>query len=338
MNPQSQQQADAQTLLQISFSYIPARVLMSGVQLNVFTHIANGKNTADQIAEAEKASSRGLRMLLDSLTSLQLLTKSKDEYALAPLAAQCLVKGEDDYVGALWETNGMWDSWSGLTEIIREGKPRHTIEIQEAAEQFFPILVRSLHVVNREPARRTAEVLGAGTTHKGLSVLDVACGSGVWGIAVAEQDKEAHLTMQDFPVVLEETTKNYLERHGVADRADFIAGDLKEVDFGTERFDVALLGNIVHSEGEESSRDLFKRLHRALKPNGKIVIIDMIPNDERTAPPFPLFFAINMFINTAVGDCYTLAEYTEWLNDAGFAKVETADIASHSPLVIGIKE
>lgn len=327
---------DPQLLLQLSFSYMPARVLMSGIQLGVFTHIAEGKKTASEIADAENASERGLRMLLDSLTSLQLLTKSNSSYDLTPLTEQCLVKGKDDYIGAIWETDGMWEAWGGLTEIIREGKPRQQVDMEEIAQQFFPILIKALHVVNREPARRTAEALGAGTTNKGLRVLDVACGSGVWGIAIAEADNEAQLTMQDFPVVLEDT-KKYLSRHGVSDRADFISGDLKEVDFGTERFDVALLGNIVHSEGEESSRDLLKRIHRALKPNGKVAIIDMIPNDERTAPPFPLFFALNMYINTSIGDTYTLAEYTEWLNEAGFTKIETADIASHSPLIIGVK-
>lgn len=328
---------DPQLLLQLSFSYMPARVLLTAIQLSVFTHIADGKKTTGEIAEVENASERGLRMLLDSLTSLQLLTKNSSSYDLTPLTAQCLVKGKDDYIGAIWETDGMWESWGGLTETIKEGKPHHKVDTEEIAQQFFPILIKALHVVNREPARRTAEALGAGTTNKGLSVLDVACGSGVWGIAIAEADKESKITMQDFPVVLEDT-KKYLSRHGVSDRADFISGDLKAVDFGTERFDVALLGNIVHSEGEESSRDLFKRIHRALKQGGKVAIIDMIPNDERTAPPFPLFFALNMYINTTIGDTYTLAEYTEWLNEAGFTKVETADIASHSPLIIGVKE
>ena len=337
MNPQTQQQPDPQSILQMSFSFAPARVLTTAVQLNVFTHIAEGKKTASAIAEAENASERGLRMLLDCLTALQLLTKQNDVYELTPLATQCLVKTSEDYIGGIWETDNMWDAWGGLTEVVREGKPRHSVETQQIAEIFFPVLVKMLHVTNREPARRTAEALGAGTSHKGLSVLDVACGSGVWGIAFAERDNEARLTMQDFPVVLEDT-KKYLERHGVLDRTDFIAGDLKEVSFGEERFDVALLGNIAHSEGEDSSRDLFKRIHRALKPNGRIVVIDMIPNDERTAPPFPLFFAINMLINTTDGDCYTLAEYTAWLNEAGFTKIETADIASHSPIIIGVKE
>ena len=93
----------------------------------------------------------------------------------------------------------------------------------------------------------------------------------------------------------------------------------------------------MHSEGERSSRDLFKRLHRALTPGGKIAIIDMIPNEERTAPPFPLFFALNMLLRTSEGSTYTMHEYTEWLKDAGFARVESADIGSHSPLVIGLK-
>src|SRR5438270_16109 len=135
-----------------------------------------------------------------------------------------------------------------------------------------------------------------------------------------------------------ETTRGYLKRHGVEDRYDFLPGDLKEIDFGEDRYDLALLGNIVHSEGEESSRDLFKRLYGALKAGGRIVIIDMIPNNERTGPPFPLFFALNMLVNTEKGSTYTLADYTEWLNAAGCKRVATADIQSHSPIIIGYKD
>lgn len=50
-----------------------------------------------------------------------------------------------------------------------------------------------------------AYALGAGTTHRGLRVVDVACGSGVWGIAVAEADQTARVTAQDFAAVLATT-------------------------------------------------------------------------------------------------------------------------------------
>ena len=242
-----------------------------------------------------------------------------------------------DYVGWLMESGALMDAWAQLTECVRTGRPSQRVESQEMAEQFFPLLVRTLHVVNREPARRTAATLGAGRDAKGLRVLDVACGSGVWGIAFAEADREARVTAQDFPGVFP-TTREYVERHGLAERFDYLPGDLKEVDFGEAQYDLALLGNIVHSEGEQSSRDLFRRLHRALRPRGRVVVIDMIPDDARTAPPYPLIFALNMLVNTELGDTYTLAEYTRWLNEAGFSRVETADIGSHSPAIIGHRD
>jgi ubiquinone/menaquinone biosynthesis C-methylase UbiE len=326
-----------EVIMQMSFSHAPARILSSAVQLGLFSHLAEGKQTAREIASAAGASERGVRMLLDALAGFQLLKKTGERYELTPLSAEYLVRDSPNYLANLMETDHLWEAWGHLTEVVRKGKPLRQLETQGAAEQFFPILVRSLHVANREPARRTAEVLGAGTTHKGMQVIDVACGSGVWGIGIAEADSSARVTAQDFAGMLEET-RLYLKRHGVEERFDFLPGDLKETDFGEGLYDLALLGNIVHSEGEASSRDLFRRLFRALKPGGRIVIVDMIPNDERTGPPFPLIFAVNMLLNTEEGGTYTLAEYTAWLSDAGFARVETAEIGSHSPLVIGIKE
>jgi ubiquinone/menaquinone biosynthesis C-methylase UbiE len=326
-----------EALLQMSFSFAPSRVLSAGLQLAVFSHVAAGKKSVAEIAQAAEASERGMRMLLDALVSLQLLIRKGDGYELTPMAAEYLVRDGENYIGAMMETDMTWDAWGQLANVVRTGKPPRRIEDQETAEQFFAVLVRSLHVMNREPARRAAEALGAGTTHRGLRVVDVACGSGIWGIAIAEADPAARITAQDFPGIFN-VTKEYLKRHGVADRYDFLPGDLKQVDFGENRFDLAILGNIVHSEGEASSRDLFKRLHRALASGGRISIVDMIPNDERTGPPFPLFFALNMLINTETGGTYTLSEYADWLTDAGFVRVETADIGSHSPLIIAHKE
>src|SRR5438105_2972844 len=88
---------------------------------------------------------------------------------------------------------------------------------------FFSHLARGLHVVNAEPARLTAEALGAGRLRRGLRVLDIACGSGIWGIAIAEADPEARVTAQDFEGVLEHT-RSYLKRHGVEQRYDFLPG------------------------------------------------------------------------------------------------------------------
>ena len=328
---------DLQKLTQLHFAFASSRILAAALQLRVFSHIAAGNKTVPEIAHAAGASERGMRMLLDALVGFELLGKADGQYTMPPAAAQYLVRESPDYVGLIHENDALWNAWRHLTDAVRTGKPVTALNQQESAEDFFPTLVRGLHVTNRELARRLAKALGAGQERHGLRVVDVACGSGIWGIAIAEADKEARITAQDFPRVLE-LTRQYLTQHRVLDRYDFLPGDLKTVDFGEARFDLALLGNIIHSEGETSSRNLLKRLHRALRPGGRIAILDMIPNDSRSGPPFALVFALNMLVNTDEGDTYTLAEYTDWLKEAGFQRVDTADIGSHSPAIVAAKK
>jgi ubiquinone/menaquinone biosynthesis C-methylase UbiE len=327
---------DPQPLMQLWFGFAPAYVLRAAVQLDVFSQIAAGNGTAAEVARAAQATERGTRMLLDSLVALELLSKADGRYELTPLTAEFLVRGRPNYAGAILETDEPLDAWRDLASAIRSGQPHRAVNQPAEAERFFQVLVRSLHVMNREQGKRLAEALGAGRTPRGLSVLDVACGSGVWGIAFAEADSRTRVTAQDFPAVLA-LTGEYTQRHGVEKQYDFLPGDLKEVDYGENQFDVAILGHIVHSEGERSSRALFRRVHRALKPGGRVAILDMVPNDERTGPPFPLFFALNMLVVTSEGDTYTLAEYTRWLNEAGFTRVEAVDIGTHSPAIVAAR-
>jgi ubiquinone/menaquinone biosynthesis C-methylase UbiE len=323
---------DLTTLTEMNFSMATNRVLAASVQLGLFSQIANGRTTASEIAQGAQASERGTRMLLDALTAFRLLSKRDGHYALSPVAAQYLVKESPDYTGFVLEKDLHWESWGHLTEAVRTGKPVHRADTRERAEDFFPTLVRSLHVMNRQPARRLAKVLTS-TVASPVQALDVACGSGIWGIELAAADPRVSVTAQDFPKVLE-LTRQYLKQSGFENRFDFLPGDLKEVDFGERRFDLAILGNICHSEGEQASRQLFVRLRRSLRPGGRIAIVDMLPNEDRSGPVYPLIFALNMLLNTEQGGTYTLSEYTRWLKSAGYGRVETADIGLHSPTII----
>jgi 2-polyprenyl-3-methyl-5-hydroxy-6-metoxy-1,4-benzoquinol methylase len=269
-------------------------------------------------------------MLADALCALGILTKTDGRYRLPEATRAYLMRSSPDYVGGLIENEHYWEAWSRLADAVKSGRPVHSVEQKERAEEFFPTLIRSLHVFNRERAQRLADRMGAGRTRRGVRILDVACGSAVWSIPFAEADPEARVTAQDFPRVLEET-KRYAERHSVAGRFEYLPGDLNEVAFGTNQFDIAILGNIVHSEGEASSRRLFRKLHQALRADGQLIIIDFVPNEDRTAPVPAVLFALNMLIHTEAGDVYTLSEYRRWLNEAGFAAVETIELAEDFP-------
>jgi ubiquinone/menaquinone biosynthesis C-methylase UbiE len=317
---------DPQPIAQMAFSFAAARILSTAVQLGLFSKIAAGAHTAAAIAQAAGASERGTRMVLDALVGFQLLTKRNGEYGLGPLAAQFLVRESPDYMGAWMETDTMWEAWTKLPEAVRTGKPVDSPTDQGDAEEFFRALVRTLHIQNRLPAQRLMKALGIGESHRGVRVLDVGCGSGVWGIAAAEADPGARVTAQDLSGVLEQT-KEYVEKHGLTDRYNFLQGDLHTVEFSSNTYDLAILGHIIHMVSEASARAIFARLHAALKPGGRLAVIDMIPNDERTAPPFPLIFALNMLVHTDEGGTYTLSEYKKWLTEAGFARAEMIDIS-----------
>lgn len=147
------------------------------------------------------------------------------------------MKGWPNYLGWMMERDEQWQAWGRLPEVIRTGEPLRQLEQEPDAADFFPGLVRSFHIMNREPAQRTAAIVrkSAGRGARNARVLDVACGSGVWSIAVAQANPHARVTAHDFPSILP-ITREYVEREGLADRFDYLPGDLKTADFKTKRY------------------------------------------------------------------------------------------------------
>jgi ubiquinone/menaquinone biosynthesis C-methylase UbiE len=166
-------------------------------------------------------------------------------------------------------------------------------------------------------------------------VLDLAAGSGVWSIALAKRSPKVRVTAVDWPGVLPAAQRT-AERHGVADRYRFVAGDMLSVDFGTGH-QIATLGHILHSEGPERSKKLLAKTLAALAPGGTIAIAEFLVDADRTGPPMGLIFAVNMLVNTDQGDTYSFEEIAGWLKVAGFTNPRKVDIPGPSPLVLATK-
>jgi len=163
-------------------------------------------------------------------------------------------------------------------------------------------------------------------------VLDLAAGSGVWSIALAEKSPRVEVTVVDWPAVIPVCQK-VTARRGVADRYHYVAGDLLEADFGSGH-QAATLGHILHSEGERRSRRLLQKTFAALAPGGVIAVAEMTPNEDRTGPPFALIFALNMLVHTDEGDAFTFGEVSAWLREAGFVNPRQLDAPAPSPLIL----
>jgi SAM-dependent methyltransferase len=288
----------------LGFGFAPGQILMTAVELGIFDAVHKGSHTAEDVAVAVSASERGIRVIMDALVGLELLFKSEGSYRCTPLSETYLIPESPLYLGdAIGHHRDMMDMWSHLTEVVRTGKPWRDPELLKHGLERLSRLARGLFPQNYERAGMLARALGMGEMLRGLRILDVGAGSAAWSIPLLEADPESRAVAADLPPVIE-ITREYVDRHGLADRYEYIPGNIRELDFGDNEYDMALLGNICHSEGARNSRDLIIKMGRCVKPGGRIIIVDMIPDDERRGPLRPLIFAVNMLVGTEEGGCW----------------------------------
>jgi hypothetical protein len=139
----------------------------------------------------------------------------------------------------------------------------------------------------------------------------------------------------DLPGVLP-VTRRVAERFGVGDRLTTVAGDLHEAEFGTGH-QVVTIGEILHSVGQDRSRDLLRRAFAALAPGGTVAIAEHLLDDDRCGPTGALVFAVNMLINTEAGSTFTFREIAGWLAEAGFSNARLLKVPSPSPLILATR-
>jgi len=313
-----------------------ALALAAAVDLDVFTAIAQGKKTAADVAKSLNVSQRGIERLLDSLTGIGYLTKRNSRYGLTPTADTFLVRTKHTYVGAMAKESQMTlPMWMQLADVIRNGKPAATVNAEEG-RKFFPELVKAIFPMTYNGALGLVHSLPKAKLKKISRVLDVAAGSGAWSLPFAQHIPNARVTAVDYPEVTP-VTREYARVFGVAERYDYLEGDLRQLDFGSQQYDVVILGHIIHSEGEKWGRDLINKSYKALKPGGMLVIAEMVPNDSRTGPVFPLLFGVMMVLATEEGDVFTMAQYKQWLKQAGFKGVKLVKVEAPSPLIVATR-
>jgi ubiquinone/menaquinone biosynthesis C-methylase UbiE len=324
-------------LIQMAWGYAPPLIIEAAVRHHVFDELDKGPLTVDELASRTGASVRGLRSILDALVSLEFLTRSGDRYALAPESAAFLVSTKPAYHGGFFAhiSDNLIPRWLQLTDVVRTGRPAADQNGKMDAPAFFAEFVESLFPMSYAAAQKLGESLDISKATKPVSVLDIGAGSGVWGIALAQQSRQVRLRAVDWPKVLVVTEK-MAQRSGVRDRITLVPGDMFEADFGTGH-QIATVGHILHGNSPEQNLQLLRKTFAALAPGGTIAIMEFLSNDERTGPPAALIFSVNMLVNTEAGSAYTFPEISGWLRQAGFTNPRLLDAPAVSPLVLATR-
>lgn len=320
-------------------AYQRTAALKAAIELDVFTAIAEGAGTIEALAEKRDAAPRGLRILCDYLVIHGFLTKAQNEYALTLDSSVFLNRHSPAYLGSaihFLAAPALAEAFNQTTESVRKGGTAASAEgSTEPEHPMWVDFARAMAPLMAMPAEAIAKLLGA-EAGEPWKVLDIAAGHGIFGITLAKHNPNAEIFAVDWASVLAVAEEN-AQAAGVSDRHHKIAGSAFDLDFG-EGYDMVLLTNFLHHFDPTTNETLLRKVHAALKPGGRAVTLEFVPNPDRVSPPQSAAFSLVMLATTPSGDAYTFAELDEMFCNAGFASSELHALPpSFQQVIISVK-
>ena len=294
-------------LQHIARAFSRSRVLLTGVELDLFTLLAGRPLSAEEVVGELDSDLRATTIFLDALAAMGLLVKEEGTYRTQPSLVPALSKtSPESIVPGLLHSAHLWQTWSRLTETVLHGGPARKGE--SWGEERTAAFIGAMHV---HAARHAPEVARAVQTGKARSLLDVGGGSGSYTIAFLRASPAMRATLFDLPEVIP-MARERLTQADVAYRVTLVAGDYNR-DGLPAGHDLAFLSAIIHQNSHGENVALYRKVFQALDPGGRIVVRDYAMSTDRIDPASGALFAVNMLVNTEGGNSYTYAEIREGL-------------------------
>ena len=340
-------------IVDLASAYYGSAVLFAAIDRGVFAAVEKSGDFAD-IVKATDGSARGMRLLLDACVAEGLLEKDGEVYANTPAGKAALVPGGPaDLTKAIRYNRDVYPAWGRLAEFAFTGRPveRPEVHLGEneertkafAAAMFGRAMGIGKSVIGMLKSEFTCvggdlSISESGESVKRFKVLDLAGGPGAYAILMCQANPGMRCVTVDLPVISAEA-KGYVAQFGLSDRIECRAGDYHADEYEAGAYDVVTIFGALHQESPEQVVDILKRANRALKPGGRLLVLDMMTDATHTAPKFSALFAVNMALTTANGWVFSDEELKGWMREAGFEPDETRPVPPPMPhwLVTAVK-
>lgn len=299
-------------------------ILNANLEVGTFEALSDGAYTTEALAQKLGVHPRALAMHLAALCADGFVEKRLGQWRATHLARTWLHPQATGFWGHFLGSIDRNEHLRGrLVETLRTGK-RPSAGVDERpvgweqgtmAAEVAENICKFMHAHSQAPA------LGAARQPVFDDVkclMDVGCGSGVYGIEIARAHPRLKVVLMDLKEVAAEAAK-YVERYQVGDRIGTIGVNMFTEDWPTGP-DGHFFSNVFHDWSDETCRDLARRSFAALPPGGRIFLNEILMDDDYTGPYQAAAFSLLMLIGT-LGKQYSLAEFREILESAGFTEV-----------------
>jgi O-methyltransferase/methyltransferase family protein len=321
-------------VLDLFTAHYRTAAVKAGIELDVFTAIGAGVDTARDLALRCGAVERGIRILCDYLTAIGLLAKEGERYALTPDAAAFLDQRSSTYLGSMVTATAGEAVLQGLAQLTAAVRHGGTVLRERGVlapdHPYWAAFARAIAPAGRFMGPQLARLLEVGSGGR-IRVLDVAAGHGLYGIAVAAQNPQAEIVALDWPSVLAVACE-HAEAAGVADRYRTIPGSVLTEDLG-KGYDLVLLTNFLPDLDAGTCEAVLAKVHAALVPGGRAVALQYVLRDDRIAPRAAVDLSLALLATTPGGDNYTFAELDRMFRSGGFARTELRELPPESVVI-----
>ena len=302
-------------LMRLANAFSESQTLLVANDLDVFTAIGSAGRTAGEIARQCKADQEGMCLLLNALVGLELLTLRKGRYYNTPLGRHHLDRRSPEAISnLLWLLGHHWNDWTDIPKAIRHGRPGcDPITETPKFRRRFSLAMHERSFMLAEPTVATLRL-----PPKARRFLDLGGGPGSYAIALAKRYPRVQGVVLDQTVTV---TRRLIRTHRLQHRLRAQQGSLFTADLGSG-YDAVLVSNMIHNFNEKENRTLLKRVRDALRPSGKVFIVEFFLDDSLTKPAKASVFSVMMYKFTASGRCYSWRETEGWLRALGFGRFQ----------------
>jgi hypothetical protein len=332
-------------ILETGIAFWPAKVLLTAVELDVFTTLGARAMTAAELRRVLNLHPRGIFDFLDTLVALGFLERDGDgpegRYRNATGTAQYLDKNQPTYIGGMLEMLNarLFGYWNDLGTALKTGEPQNELKHSQRSmfetlyadparlEQFMSAM-RGISMPNFTALAERVDF------SKYRTLCDVGGATGLLATLVAKRHEHMRCISFDLPVV-EPIARRWIARESPADRVSTASGDfLKDA---LPRADVITMGMILHDWNLEKKRHLVQLAYDALPPGGAFIAIENLIDDARRENAFGMMMSLNMLIEFGDAFDFTGADFWGWCREAGFSRYEVVHLAGPCSAAIAYK-
>ncbi|MBI3449885.1 MAG: methyltransferase [Acidobacteria bacterium] len=337
---------DPAPLLQTAFGFWSSKVLLTGVEMDLFSRLGKRRLTGAQLGAELALHPRGIADFFDALVAMGFLEREgvgpDARYGNTPAGALYLDRASPRYIGGILEMLNarLFKFWNDLPEALRTGKPQN--EVKHSGKPMFEELYADLPRLEQflggmiGLSRMNFEALAQKFDFKPFKTLcDVGGATGLLSIEVARVHPHIKCTSFDLPAV-EPIARKHIAAAGMEGRIGTAAGDFFKDPL--PKADVITMGMILHDWNLERKMHLIRSAYDALPKGGALIAVEALIDDERRTNLFGLLMSLNMLIEFGDAFDFSGADFRKWCGEVGFKRFDVVHLAGPSSAAVAYKE